>query len=120
MFVSLDKLSQLPTGGHAPPRPPKQQPAAQSAVQPAAKSGGKRKKKAYRFKIQDRVVAFNKYGVPIHGTVRWVGPYALLDEKKQPFNVAAVGVETVSFIYILFLLGMISFTGVIGCESSRK
>ena len=93
MFVSLDKLSQLPPGGHVPevpPRPPKQQ--------PAAKSGGKHKKKDYRFKVEDRVVAFNKDGVPIHGTVRWVGPYSVLDETKQPFTIAAVGIETVSLI----------------------
>ena len=90
--MSFDKLSELPAGGHVPEIPH------QSQQQHRDRRIGKRKKKGkeYRFKVQDRVVAFNKDGIAIHGTVRWVGLYSLQDEKKQPYSVAAVGIETVS------------------------
>ena len=96
--MSLDKLSQLPTGGYVPeasPRPHGQQPATQTAEKREQKK--RRKNKAYRFKVGDRVVAFKKDGTPICGRVLWVGPYELLDKKNnRPFSVAAVGIETVS------------------------
>ena len=101
MFVSLDKLSQLPTGGHVPeasPQPHGQQPAPAAPATRAGKQEEKKreKNKAYRFKVGDRVVAFRMDGTPIHGTVKWVGMYEVLDKKNKPYNVAAVGIETVS------------------------
>ena len=97
MFVSLDKLSELPTGGHVPevpPRPRGQQPATQTAEKREERKT--RKNKAYRFKVGDRVVAFKKDGTPVRGTVKWVGMYEVIDQKNRPFSVAAVGIETVS------------------------
>ena len=96
MFVSLDKLSQLPTGSHVPEaslRPHGQQPATRARKQEEKK---REKNEAYRFKVGDRVVAFKRDGTPVHGTVKWVGMYELLDQKKKPFSLAAVGIETVS------------------------
>ena len=43
----------------------------------------------YQLKVGDRVVA------NIHGTVTWMGAYTLQDV-KDPHDVAAVGIETVS------------------------
>lgn len=97
MFVSIDKLLELPVGGYlpeVPPRPHSQQPATQTAEKREEKK--RRKNKAYRFKVGDRVVAFKKDGTPIRGTAEWVGMYELLDHKNKPFSVAAVGIETVS------------------------
>lgn len=107
MFVSLDKLTELPPGGYVPELPPQlpprgHQPATQSAGKQGDKKGGRNRATdsnvdTPRFKVQDRVVAFNN-DVAIHGTVRWVGRYTLVDEKKQPYSVAAVGIETVSHV----------------------
>ena len=96
MFVSLDKLSELPTGGYVPEasRPLGQQPATQIAGKREEKK--RRKSKAYRFKVGDRVVAFKKDGTPVCGRVLWVGMYELFDKKNRPFSCAAVGIETVS------------------------
>ena len=87
MFVSLDKLSKLPPGGHVPDLPPKQK--------NGGKTKDKKKERKYRFKAKDRVVAFNKDGIAIHGTVKWVGMYELVDEKGRPYSLPAVGIETV-------------------------
>lgn len=43
----------------------------------------------YRLKVGDRVVA------NIHGTLTWMGAYTLQDV-KDPHDVIAVGIETVS------------------------
>ena len=97
MFVSFDKLSKLPPGGHVPDLPPNPQGRQQPASQSGGKDKDKKKGKNYRFKVSDRVVAFKKNGDAIHGTVRWVGKYSLQDAKKQHFSLAAVGIETVSY-----------------------
>ena len=45
-----------------------------------------------RFKLGDRVVAFSKNGIRVHGTVRWVGR----NTASQKFLVTVAGIETVS------------------------
>ena len=45
-----------------------------------------------RFKLGDRVVAFTKKGIRVHGTVRWVGR----NTASQKFTVTVAGIETVS------------------------
>ena len=47
-----------------------------------------------RFKPGDRVVAFNKKGIRVHGTVRWVGR----NIASRKFTVTVVGIETVSIV----------------------
>ena len=44
------------------------------------------------FKPGDRVVAFTKKGLRVHGTVRWIGRTVA----SRKFTVAVVGIETVS------------------------
>ena len=56
----------------------------------------------YRYKIGDRVVLFTKKGVPIHGTVKWVGMYTFTIEKTD-HSYKSVGIETVSKIVPAFL-----------------
>ena len=41
------------------------------------------------------MVFFKKKGAGVHGTVRWTGTYRYQD-KKQNYNFAALGIETVS------------------------
>ena len=96
MFVSLDKLSQLPTGGYVPEVPPR--PHGQQPVTCARKREEKKREKneAYRLKVGDRAVAFKKDGTPIRGTVKWVGMYEVVDQKNKAFSLPAVGIETVS------------------------
>lgn len=102
LFVSFNKLSEDPTGvalTEPPPggqrytphdgqqngrRKPKPPPAAEPSTGPPP-----------RFKVGDRVVFFNKKGAGVHGTVRWTGMYSYQD-KKQNYNFAALGIETVS------------------------
>ena len=94
--MSLDKLSEYQHGGYvpeAPPRPHGQQPATRARKQEDKK---REKNEAYRFKVEDRVVAFKGDGTPVRGTVKWVGMYEVMDKKYKPFSVAAVGIETVS------------------------
>ena len=50
-----------------------------------------------RFKKGDRVVAFNKKGHRIHGTVRWVGK-----NEKARICTFVVGIETVSSSHLLY------------------
>ena len=45
-----------------------------------------------RFKHGDCVVAFNKKGIRVHGTVRWVGR----NVASRKLTVTVVGIETVS------------------------
>ena len=45
-----------------------------------------------RFQKGDRVVAFNKKGIRVHGTVRWVGRSTV----ARKFTLTVVGIETVS------------------------
>ena len=45
-----------------------------------------------RFKKGDRVVAFSKKDVRVHGTVRWVGR----NVASRKFTITVVGIETVS------------------------
>ena len=56
----------------------------------------------YRYKIVDRVVLFTKKGVPIHGTVKWVGMYTFTIDKTD-YSYKSVGIETVSKIVPAFL-----------------
>ena len=101
MFVSLDRLSEISTGYSAKHNSQPSHPAAQAG----GKKEGKGREKPSRFKVDDRVVAFKEDGTPVRGTVKWVGPYTLQDEKKQQFSVPAVGIETVSrsFDYITYI-----------------
>ena len=90
MFVSFDRLSEIPPGFQAPV------PNDQSAAHEGSKKGSGSQEKQSRFQLNDRVVAFRGDGTSVGGTVRWVGPYSLVTNKKQQFSVAAVGIETVS------------------------
>ncbi len=48
-----------------------------------------------RFKINDRVVVYNKKNVAIHGTVRWTGR----DVQTRTLNTNHIGIETVSAVF---------------------
>ena len=52
----------------------------------------------YRYKIGDRVVVFTKKGVPVHGTVKWVGMYSFTVDKRETAY-KSVGIETVSLFW---------------------
>ena len=96
LFVSLDKLSQAPTGNPLPGSTPRGQ---QHARDPHANRQGDGKAGPdplpSKVKVGDRVVFFKKGGGAIHGTVRWLGEYGN-QENNIPFPV--VGIETVSYL----------------------
>ena len=88
--MSLDRLSpaqnqqstdvrkhQLLTQSQIQATPDRQVPGSHSSKQPHF----------HRFNLNERVVAFNKQGIAIHGSVRWIGE---VGEK-----LVAVGIETV-------------------------
>ena len=118
LFVALDKLSpdsqgssltKEPRGGksyakvasYEPPQssqlhwPDSGSPASstRSRSQAVSKESSVDQITSSRFKKGNRVVAFNKNGTAVHGTVRWVGKNATASRK---FTVTVVGIETVS------------------------
>ena len=104
MFVSLEKLSRHPpvdsltqpppSGQHYTPQPKdrKTSSSTESSADPSK----------FIYKIGDRVVAFTKKGVPVHGVVRWVGIHSFMVEKK-PKSFKFVGIETVCFSAVWFV-----------------
>lgn len=108
MFVSLDKLSKYPpvqTLSEAPPSgsrflpqsyPPPIRPRS-GRKDPVESSTDPERLNERRYKKGDRVVVFNKKGVPVHGVVKWVGSYSHTVKKKQ-VSYNAVGIETVSYL----------------------
>ena len=115
LFVALDKLSpdsqgssltKEPRGGnsyakvasHGPPEGGQSTHAANTKSRSQAISRHESKGSCVdrlpppRFKLGDRVVAFNKKGIPVHGTVRWVG----MSVASRKFTVTVAGIETVS------------------------
>ena len=47
-----------------------------------------------RFKLNERVVVYNRQGIGVHGSVRWVGELVFAGEKLH-----AVGIETVIHVF---------------------
>ena len=122
LFVGLDKLSPdhqgsslitEPRGGksyakvssHGPPhsvqshQPDNMSPAdsTRSRSHVVSRPGGKEScvdppPHPHRFEKGDRVVAFTKKGLRVHGTVRWVGRSVA----SRKFTITVVGIETVS------------------------
>lgn len=105
MFVSLEKLSRYPplqtlsepppSGNHSgnrfnqqAPSPPAPRSGEESNVDPQHVID-------HRYKKGDRVVAFTKEGVPVHGVVKWVGMHSYVVNKKK-YSCKAVGIETVT------------------------
>ena len=115
LFVALDKLSpdsqgssltkEPPSGksyakvaSHGPPQGGQSTPAANTRARRQVISRHESKESSVdrhgppRFKPGDRVVAFNKKGIRVHGTVRWVGR----NTATQKHTVTIAGIETVS------------------------
>ena len=113
--MALDKLSPDPQGSsltkepqggktyakvasHGPPQGGQSTPAANTRSRSQVISRHESKKSSVdrhgppRFKPGDRVVAFNKKAIRVHGTVRWVGR----NVASRKFTVTIVGIETVS------------------------
>lgn len=108
LFVALDKLSMDREGNtlEAEPRGGQSYAKAvshgttvssrscrQNSGPPADNTRARSQRPLPRFKTGDRVVAFDKTGNRIHGTVRWVG----MIDKVQHF---VVGIETVSSVVL--------------------
>ena len=115
LFVALDKLSpdaqgssltKEPRSGksyakvasHGPPEGGQSTPAANTRSRSQAISRHESKESSVdrlpppRFNPGDRVVAFNKKGIPVHGKVRWVGR----NTASQKHIITVAGIETVS------------------------
>ncbi len=65
-------------------------PNAHTVVNPPAQ--GSSVDKHPRFKINDRVVVYNKKNVPMHGIVRWTG----MNVQTKTLDTNHIGIETVS------------------------
>ena len=99
LFVSLDKLATKPP--HQVPHSaiPPQQPKSSTlprAPLPAPTQGSSADKPPV-FKINDRVVIYNRKNVPMHGTVRWVGRNVY----TRTLDTNYIGIETVSDICLV-------------------
>ena len=112
LFVALDKLSPDPQGSSLTKEPGGGKSYAKVASHGPSSQGGQSTPAANtrsrshavskessvdqltssRFKKGNRVVAFNKNGIGVHGTVRWVGKATA----SRKFTVTVVGIETVS------------------------
>ena len=91
LFVSLDKLHPYHplNAGATPHSPPPPNPVPRQRREQAQTTSAE--KPVYQYKIGDRVVAFTKKNVAVHGTVKWVGMYSY---KTKPSD-KAVAVEMV-------------------------
>ncbi len=96
LFVSLDKLAA---------KPPRQVPHVSIPQQPKSSTlpganphiQGSCADKPPVFKINDRVVVYNRKNVPIHGTVRWTGR----NIHTRTLNTNHIGIETVSAVFTI-------------------
>ena len=84
---SVDKSSPVPA--RRTKVPPKIALSAEPDSAPAEK---------FRFNKEDRVVMHSTTGVPVPGTVRWVGYLTISKESKEDQPVLFAGIETVSAV----------------------
>ena len=120
LFVSLEKLAPEP-----PPSPGADYSVAKKPKNPPVDSSantGKVSSHSFdppvdqphqHFKVNDRVVVYNKKNIAVHGTVRWTGRRV----QTRTLESNHIGIETVSSSYCIHRLMLLTFpiAGYSGC-----
>lgn len=88
--MSLDKVSQYPFPGNIP----------QQSPSPLALADPPNVGDSPPFKMNERVMVYDKKGKEVFGRVRWCGD----GNKRKHFGFLAMGIETVSCIHESHLL----------------